>query len=63
MIARINEIKTFLNIFHANVNANAILQQIIQIKIGKMINDYVNVKSIALEKEIIAVILVVVIIC
>lgn len=63
MIARINEIKTFLNIFHANVNANAILQQIIQIKIGKMINDYVNVKSIALEKAIIAVILVVVIIC
>ena len=63
MIARINEIKTFLNIFHANVNANAILPQIIQIKIGKMINDYVNVKSIALEKAIIAVILVVVIIC
>ena len=63
MIARINEIKTFLNIFHANVNANAILQQLIQIKIGKMINDYVNVKSIALEKAIIAVILVVVIIC
>ena len=36
---------------------------IIQIKIGKMINDYVNVKSITLDKAIIAVILVVVMIC
>ena len=52
MIRRINEVKTFLNIFCVIVNANFIVQHVIQVKNGIIINANVIVKSIARAKKI-----------
>ena len=43
MIPRVNESKTLTNIYHANLNVNMMVQNVIQIKSG--IKNYVDVSS------------------
>ena len=47
-----NEDKTWQNIFHVIVNANSIVQHVIQIKNGIIKHFNVNVKIIAIAKKI-----------
>ena len=53
MIANKNEAKTMTKIFHVNVNANLIVQHVIQIKNGIIKHVNVNVKIIISAKRII----------
>ena len=53
MIANKNEAKTMTKIFHVNVNANLIVQHVIQIKNGIIKHVNVNVKIIISAKKII----------
>ena len=57
MITNKNEPKTMTNIFHVIVNANSIVQHVIQVKNGIMKHVNVNVKINVHARKIIAVIL------
>ena len=52
IITKINEVKTLVNLFHANLNANLTVQLVIQNKNWIMINVNVRVKSIVHAKNI-----------
>ena len=53
MITKKNEAKTITNIFHVIVNANSLVQHVVQIKNGIMKHVNVSVKIIAHAKKII----------
>ena len=53
MITRISEFKTLVNTLHIIVNVNSIVQHVIQIKKGIIINVNKSPKSIARAKKII----------
>ena len=53
MITNTNEAKTMENTFHVIVNANSIVQHVIQIKNGIIKHVNVNVRIIISEKKII----------
>ena len=53
VITRISEFKTLVNTLHIIVNANSIVQHVIQIKKGIIINVNKSPKSIARAKKII----------
>ena len=57
MKTRINEVKTLTKRIHVIVNANSIVQHLIQIKNGIIININASVKSIVRPKQIIVQIL------
>ena len=52
IITKINEVKTLVNLFHANLNANLTVQLVIQNKNWIVINVNVGVKSIVHAKNI-----------
>ena len=52
IITKINEVKTLVNLFHVNLNANLTVQLVIQNKNWIVINVNVGVKSIVHAKNI-----------
>ena len=51
-ITKIDEVKALVKIFHVIVNTGSIVQHVIQIKNGMMMNVSVSVKSIVSAKKV-----------
>ena len=52
MITRINESKHLQNLYHKNINVNLMVENVIQIKSGIMINVDVSAKNTIYVKKI-----------